>query len=315
MDLSIVIPLFNESDSIFELNKKINEIISNSNIDVEIIYVDDGSKDDSWKKIADISDKNQNIIGLRFLKNYGKSMALSAGFSYAKGSVVITMDADLQDDPNEIIPLYNMVQNEDYDLVSGWKKKRYDSFIFKNLPSKFFNYVVRNISKIIIHDFNCGIKAYKNEVVKSIDVYGEMHRYIPLLAYDKGYTNINEKVVVHKPRKYGRTKFGINRFSNGFLDLITLLFFQKFGKRPMHFFGLIGSIMILIGFISSLYLGIDKLYFETSGRLITDRPHFYVALTTMILGAQFFVAGFVGELIVKNKPVSKRYNIISTINS
>ena len=315
MDLSIVIPLFNESDSIFELNKKINEIISNSNIDVEIIYVDDGSKDDSWKKIADISEENQNIIGLRFLKNYGKSMALSAGFSYAKGSVVITMDADLQDDPNEIIPLYNMVQNEDYDLVSGWKKKRYDSFIFKNLPSKFFNYVVRNISKIIIHDFNCGIKAYKNEVVKSIDVYGEMHRYIPLLAYDKGFTNINEKVVVHKPRKYGRTKFGINRFSNGFLDLITLLFFQKFGKRPMHFFGLIGSIMILIGFISSLYLGIDKLYFETSGRLITDRPHFYVALTTMILGAQFFVAGFVGELIVKNKPISKRYNIISSINS
>ena len=315
MNLSIIIPLYNESESLGELHKLIVDELKISNLSYEIIFIDDGSTDDSWKIIETLGNKNKKVKAFRFSKNFGKSQALNAGFDICAGDIVITMDADLQDSPSEIIKLYNSMLKDKYDILSGWKKKRYDSFIFKNLPSKFFNYVVRNISKIIIHDFNCGIKAYKNEVVKSIDVYGEMHRYIPLLAYDKGYTNISEKIVIHKPRKYGRTKFGINRFSNGFLDLITLLFFQKFGKRPMHFFGLIGSIMILIGFISSLYLGIDKLYFETSGRLITDRPHFYVALTTMILGAQFFVAGFVGELIVKNKPTNKRYNIISSINS
>ena len=315
MNLSIIIPLYNESESLSELHKLIVEELKTHNLSYEIIFIDDGSTDNSWEIIEILGNRNKKVKAFRFSKNFGKSQALNAGFDICIGDIVITMDADLQDSPSEIIKLYHSMLKNNYDILSGWKKKRYDSFIFKNLPSKFFNYVVRNISKIMIHDFNCGIKAYKNEVVKSIDVYGEMHRYIPLLAYDKGYTNINEKVVVHKPRKYGRTKFGINRFSNGFLDLITLLFFQKFGKRPMHFFGLIGSIMILIGFISSLYLGIDKLYFETSGRLITDRPHFYVALTTMILGAQFFVAGFVGELIVKNKPISKRYNIISSINS
>jgi len=315
MNLSIIIPLYNESESLSELHKLIVDELKTHNLSYEIIFIDDGSTDNSWKIIEILGNKNKKVKAFRFSKNFGKSQALNAGFDICAGDIIITMDADLQDSPSEIINLYNSMLKNSYDILSGWKKKRYDSFIFKNLPSKFFNYVVRNISKIIIHDFNCGIKAYKKEVVKSIDVYGEMHRYIPLLAYDKGYTNISEKVVIHKPRKYGRTKFGLNRFSNGFLDLITLLFFQKFGKRPMHFFGLIGSIMILIGFISSLYLGIDKLYFETSGRLITERPHFYVALTTMILGAQFFVAGFVGELIIKNKPVSKRYNIISSINS
>ena len=315
MNLSIIIPLYNESESLSELHKLIIDELKISNLSYEIIFIDDGSTDNSWEIIEMLARENKKLKAYKFARNFGKSQALNAGFDICVGDIVITLDADLQDSPSEIIKLYNIMLESNLDILSGWKKKRYDSIIFKNLPSKLYNYVVRNISKIQIHDFNCGIKAYKNVVVKSIDVYGEMHRYIPLLAYEKGYTNINEKVVIHKPRKYGKTKFGINRFSNGFLDLITLLFFQKFGKRPMHFFGLIGSLMLLIGFFSSLFLGIDKLYFDTSGRLITERPHFYVALTTMILGAQFFVAGFVGELIVKNKPAGKRYDIISSINS
>ena len=315
MDLSIVIPLFNESDSIFELNKKINEIISNSNIDVEIIYVDDGSKDDSWKKIADISEKNQNIIGLRFLKNYGKSMALSAGFSNAKGSVVITMDADLQDDPNEIIPLYNMVQNEDYDLVSGWKKKRYDSVIFKNIPSKLFNWAARKSSGINLHDFNCGIKAYKNSVVKEIELTDGMHRYIPVLAKNCGFNKISEKVVKHHPRKYGTTKYGADRFMKGFLDLLTLSFIQRFGKRPMHFFGLFGTIILLIALLFSIYLGIDKLFINKSGRLITERPEFFISLATMVIGLQFFLAGFLGELILRTRKNKDNYIISEKTNS
>ncbi len=315
MDLSIVIPLFNESDSIFELNKKINEIISNSNIDVEIIYVDDGSKDDSWKKIADISDKNQNIIGLRFLKNYGKSMALSAGFSNAKGSVVITMDADLQDDPNEIIPLYHMVQNEDYDLVSGWKKKRYDSVIFKNIPSKLFNWAARKSSGINLHDFNCGIKAYKKSVIKEIELTRGMHRYIPVLAKNCGFNKISEKVVKHHPRKYGKTKYGADRFMKGFLDLLTLSFIQRFGRRPMHFFGLFGTIILLIALLFSIYLGIDKLFLNKSGRLITERPEFFISLATMIIGLQFFLAGFLGELILRTRKNKYNYIISEKTNS
>ena len=315
MDLSIVIPLFNESDSIFELNKKINEIISNSNINVEIIYVDDGSKDDSWKKIADISEKNQNIIGLRFLKNYGKSMALSAGFSNAKGSVVITMDADLQDDPNEIIPLYDMVQNEDYDLVSGWKKKRYDSVIFKNIPSKLFNWAARKSSGINLHDFNCGIKAYKKSVIKEIELTGGMHRYIPVLAKNCGFNKISEKVVKHHPRKYGKTKYGADRFMKGFLDLLTLSFVQRFGRRPMHFFGLFGTIILLIALLFSIYLGIDKLFINKSGRLITERPEFFISLATMIIGLQFFLAGFLGELILRTRKNKDNYIISEKTNS
>ena len=315
MDLSIVIPLFNESDSIFELNKKINEIISNSNIDVEIIYVDDGSKDDSWKKIANISEKNQNIIGLRFLKNYGKSMALSAGFSNAKGSVVITMDADLQDDPNEIIPLYNMVKNEGYDLVSGWKKKRYDSVIFKNIPSKLFNWAARKSSGINLHDFNCGIKAYKKSVVKEIELTDGMHRYIPVLAKNCGFNKISEKVVKHHPRKYGTTKYGADRFIKGFLDLLTLSFVQRFGKRPMHFFGLFGTIILLIALLFSIFLGIDKLFINKSGRLITERPEFFISLATMIIGLQFFLAGFLGELILRTRKNKDNYIISEKTNS
>ena len=315
MDLSLVIPLYNESESISELNKKIESILSTSKLSYEILYVDDGSKDDSWKKIADISDKNQNIIGLRFLKNYGKSMALSAGFYNAKGSVVITMDADLQDDPNEIIPLYDMVQNEDYDLVSGWKKKRYDSVIFKNIPSKLFNWAARKSSGINLHDFNCGIKAYKKSVIKEIELTGGMHRYIPVLAKNCGYNKISEKVVKHHPRKYGKTKYGADRFIKGFLDLLTLSFVQRFGRRPMHFFGLFGTIILLIALLFSIYLGIDKLFINKSGRLITERPEFFISLATMIIGLQFFLAGFLGELILRTRKNKDNYIIREKTNS
>ena len=241
-------------------------------------------------------------------------MALSAGFSNAKGSIVITMDADLQDDPNEIIPLYNMVQNEDYDLVSGWKKKRYDSVIFKNIPSKLFNWAARKSSGINLHDFNCGIKAYKKSVIKEIELTDGMHRYIPVLAKNCGFNKISEKVVKHHPRKYGTTKYGADRFMKGFLDLLTLSFIQRFGKRPMHFFGFWGTIMLIVGFGFTIYLGINKLYFNQQARLITQRPEFYVALTTMILGAQFFIAGFIGEILVRHSKGYKRYNIYKKLN-
>jgi|TARA_B100000530_G_scaffold332226_1_gene278225 glycosyltransferase involved in cell wall biosynthesis len=310
MDLSIVIPLYNESESIVELNSSINNVLSNSKINYEIIYIDDGSKDNSWDKILEISTNNSKIQGYKFLKNYGKSMALSAGFSSAKGNIVITMDADLQDDPNEIIPLYNLIYENDFDLVSGWKKKRYDSIIFKNIPSKLFNWAARNASGIKLNDFNCGIKSYKKSVIKEIELTDGMHRYIPVLAKSCGFNKISEKIVKHHPRKHGKTKYGADRFIKGFLDLLTLSFVQRFGKRPMHFFGLFGTIILLIGFIFSVYLGIDKLFINKSGRLITERPEFFISLATMVIGLQFFLAGFLGELILRTRKRKDKYTII-----
>ena len=310
MDLSIVIPLYNESESIVELNSSINNVLSNSKINYEIIYIDDGSKDNSWDKVLEISTNNSKIQGYKFLKNYGKSMALSAGFSSAKGNIVITMDADLQDDPNEIIPLYNLIYENDFDLVSGWKKKRYDSIIFKNIPSKLFNWAARNASGIKLNDFNCGIKSYKKSVIKEIELTDGMHRYIPVLAKSCGFNKISEKIVKHHPRKHGKTKYGADRFIKGFLDLLTLSFVQRFGKRPMHFFGLFGTIILLIGFIFSIYLGIDKLFINKSGRLITERPEFFISLATMVIGLQFFLAGFLGELILRTRKRKDKYTII-----
>ena len=310
MDLSIVIPLYNESESIVELNSSINNVLSNSKINYEIIYIDDGSKDNSWDKILEVSTNNSKIQGYKFLKNYGKSMALSAGFSSAKGNIVITMDADLQDDPNEIIPLYNLIYENDFDLVSGWKKKRYDSIIFKNIPSKLFNWAARNASGIKLNDFNCGIKSYKKSVIKEIELTDGMHRYIPVLAKSCGFNKISEKIVKHHPRKHGKTKYGADRFIKGFLDLLTLSFVQRFGKRPMHFFGLFGTIILLIGFIFSIYLGLDKLFINKSGRLITERPEFFISLATMVIGLQFFLAGFLGELILRTRKRKDKYTII-----
>ena len=310
MDLSIVIPLYNESESIVELNSSIIDVISNSKINYEIIYIDDGSKDNSWDKILEVSTNNSKIQGYKFLKNYGKSMALSAGFSKAKGNVVITMDADLQDDPNEIIPLYNLIYEDDFDLVSGWKKKRYDSIIFKNIPSKLFNWAARNASGIKLNDFNCGIKSYKKSVIKEIELTDGMHRYIPVLAKNCGFNKISEKIVKHHPRKHGKTKYGPDRFIKGFLDLLTLSFVQRFGKRPMHFFGLFGTIILLIGFIFSIYLGVDKLFINKSGRLITEKPEFFISLATMVIGLQFFLAGFLGELILRTRKRKDKYTII-----
>ena len=310
MDLSIIIPLYNESESIVELNSSILSVISNSKINYEIIYIDDGSKDNSWDKILEISTNNSKIQGYKFLKNYGKSMALSAGFSNAKGNIVVTMDADLQDDPNEIIPLYNLICENDFDLVSGWKKKRYDSIIFKNIPSKLFNWAARNASGIKLNDFNCGIKSYKKSVIKEIELTDGMHRYIPVLAKSCGFNKISEKIVKHHPRKHGKTKYGADRFIKGFLDLLTLSFVQRFGKRPMHFFGLFGTIILLIGFIFSIYLGIDKLFINKSGRLITERPEFFISLATMVIGLQFFLAGFLGELILRTRKRKDKYTII-----
>ena len=309
MDLSVVIPLYNEGESIDELNNSINGILKNSNIEYELIYVDDGSTDNSWQEIIKISKNHSKIYACKFLKNYGKSMALLAGFEKSKGAVVITMDADLQDDPNEIVPLYNMIKNDNYDLVSGWKKKRYDSIIFKNIPSKLFNWAARKASGIKLNDFNCGIKAYKNSVIKQIELTDGMHRYIPVLAKTCGFNKITEKVVKHHSRKYGKTKYGADRFIKGFLDLLTLSFVQRFGKRPMHFFGLFGTIILLIAFIFSIYLGIDKLFINKSGRLITERPEFFISLATMIIGLQFFLAGFLGELILRTRKSKDNYII------
>ena len=314
MQLSIVIPLFNEQDSLTELTESIQSIVLSQGLDYEIILIDDGSTDKSWSIITNICSKYSNIKGIRFLRNFGKSQALAAGFKLCKGEVVITMDADLQDDPNEIPDLYKKIALSNFDLVSGWKKKRYDSLIFKNLPSKIFNWAARKTSGIKLNDFNCGIKAYKNVVIKEIKLTGGMHRYIPVLAKNAGFKNITEKIVIHHPRKHGDTKYGPDRFVKGFLDLITLWFIHRFGKRPMHFFGLIGSIMLVIGFLFSLYLGFDKLFIERSGRLITQRPEFYIALTTMIIGSQFFLAGFLAEIVLRNKKIKKQYIITEKIN-
>lgn len=310
MDISVVIPLLDEQDSLVELHDWIAQVMQSNQLTYELIFIDDGSRDDSWAIIEDLSQKNPSVYGLRFAKNFGKSQALHAGFERAKGEVVITMDADLQDCPDEIPKLYQLIKNNDHDIVSGWKKKRYDAFITKNLPSKLFNWAARRISGLSLHDFNCGLKAYKKEVIKSIEVYGEMHRYIPVLAVNAGFNNIVEKVVVHQARKYGKTKFGMERFINGFLDLITIWFVSRFAKRPMHFFGLLGVLMFVIGFGFAFYLGLDKLYFNPSGRLIAERPEFFIALTTMVIGTQFFVAGFLGEIILQSKSNKERYHII-----
>ncbi|TDY11873.1 glycosyltransferase family 2 protein [Meridianimaribacter flavus] len=314
MNISVVIPLLNESDSLTELHDWIANVMQSNHFSYEILFIDDGSTDGSWETITSLSNKNPNVKGIRFLKNFGKSQALHAGFEKAKGEVVITMDADLQDNPDEIPELYNMIVKEGYDLVSGWKKKRFDSVISKNLPSKLFNWAARKTSGVKLHDFNCGLKSYNNKVVKNIDVNGEMHRYIPVLAKNAGFTKIGEKVVQHQARKYGETKFGMERFINGFLDLITIWFLSRFGKRPMHLFGALGVIMFAIGFGFALYLGIDKLFLNPTGRLITQRPQFYISLATMIIGTQFFVAGFLGEIILRSKQDKKRYLVKDELN-
>ncbi len=309
MNISIVIPLLNEEESLNELYRWIASVMQSNGFLYELIFIDDGSTDNSWKIIEKLSEENSAVKGIRFQKNYGKSQALHAGFAMAKGDVIITMDADLQDNPEEIPELYKMIIEEGFDLVSGWKKKRYDSVISKNLPSKLFNYAARKTSGVKLHDFNCGLKAYKRNVVKSIEVTGEMHRYIPVLAKNAGFNKISEKPVLHQARKYGTTKFGAERFIRGFLDLITIWFLSRFGKRPMHLFGAWGAIMLIIGFFLALYLGIDKLFLNPYGRLITERPQFYIALTAMILGSQLFLAGFLGELILRSKKDSRNYII------
>ncbi|MCH1385169.1 MAG: glycosyltransferase family 2 protein [Flavobacteriaceae bacterium] len=308
-DVSIVIPFLDEAESLPELYEQIMEVVLKSAWSYEIIFVDDGSHDDGWDFVRSISKTNPFIKGVKFTRNYGKSQALHVGFELAQGEVVFTMDADLQDNPHELPVLYNKLINENLDIVSGWKKIRHDPLFGKTIPSKFFNWTARRFSGIPLNDFNCGLKAYKREVVKAIHVHGEMHRYIPLLAKHAGYSAIGEQVVVHSHRKYGKTKFGLDRFVKGFLDLISLVFVQRFGKRPMHFFGLIGSLMLLTGFCFAIYLGIDKLYLETEGRLITERPEFYISLTTMILGSQFFLAGFLAELIMRSKQKAPNYTV------
>ncbi len=314
MDISVVIPLLNEDESLNELHDWIANIMQSNRYSYEILFIDDGSTDNSWNVIEALSEKNVNVKGLRFKKNYGKSQALNAGFKEVQGDVIITMDADLQDSPDEIPELYNLIKNEGFDLISGWKKKRYDSKIRKNIPSKLFNAAARRTSGVQLNDFNCGLKSYKKEVVKNIDVSGEMHRYIPILAKNAGYTKIGEKIVAHQARKFGVTKFGMDRFINGFLDLITIWFLSKFGKRPMHLFGLLGTIMFIVGCTFAFYLGVDKIFFNPTGRLITSRPQFYIALVTMVIGTQFFLAGFLGEIILRTKSDEKRYSISKKIN-
>lgn len=309
MNLSIVIPLLNEQESLPELHNWIVKVMNTHNFSYEILFIDDGSNDESWNVISKLSQENPNVKGIRFLRNYGKSQALHAGFAKAQGDVVITMDADLQDSPDEIPELFRLIKEDNYDLISGWKKKRYDSVVAKNIPSKLFNWAARKTSGVHLNDFNCGLKAYKNIVIKNIEVSGEMHRYIPVLAKNAGFGKIGEKVVIHQARKYGSSKFGMSRFINGFLDLITIWFLSTFGKRPMHLFGLLGSIMFVIGFLFAFYLGIDKLFINTSGRLITERPQFYLSLTAMLIGTQLFLAGFLGEIILRTKNNEERYKI------
>jgi len=317
VNLSILIPLLNEEESLKELYSWIIKVMQSNNYSYEIIFVDDGSTDDSWNIIEGFSNENPNVKGIRFMKNFGKSQALHAGFAKAQGDVIITMDADLQDSPDEIPGLYEMITAQKFDLVSGWKKKRYDSVVAKNLPSKLFNWAARKTSGVELNDFNCGLKAYKNTVVKNIEVSGEMHRYIPVLAKNAGFGKIGEKVVIHQARKYGETKFGMERFINGFLDLITIWFLSRFGKRPMHLFGAMGSIMFIIGFLSAGYIGISKLYHMYNGMrysLVTSNPWFFIALTTMILGTQLFLAGFLGEIILRTKSNEARYKVSREVN-
>jgi len=308
MDISVIIPLLDEAESLPELASWIEKVMMENRYSYEVIFIDDGSSDNSWCVIGQLRQKNPNIKGIKFQRNYGKSAALFEGFRAAQGDVVITMDADLQDSPDEIPELRKMVVEDRFDLVSGWKKKRYDNTFTKNLPSKFFNATTRRMSGIKLHDFNCGLKAYRNKVIKSIEVYGEMHRYIPVLAKWAGFTRITEKVVEHRARKYGKSKFGWRRFVNGFLDLLSIRFVGKFAKRPMHFFGLWGSIFFLIGSGISLYLIISK-FLNPVNFALTNRPDFYLALTTLIVGMQLFLAGFIGELVTRNAPGRNSYLI------
>ncbi|NOU61191.1 glycosyltransferase family 2 protein [Marinifilum caeruleilacunae] len=311
MDISVVVPLFNEEESIPELVTWIDKIMSQNNFSHEIIMVDDGSNDTSWEVIEKLQQKYAAVRGIKFRRNYGKSAALFSGFEVAQGDVVITMDADLQDSPDEIPELYRMIKEDGFDLVSGWKRKRYDP-ISKTIPSKFFNRTARAMSGIKLHDFNCGLKAYKGKVVKSIEVYGEMHRYIPILAKQAGFVKITEKIVQHQERKYGVTKFGLSRFINGFLDLLSITFISKFGKKPMHFFGLLGTLMFFIGFFASAWIGFQKIYSLSQGvkaPLVTDSPYFYIALATMIIGTQLFLTGFVAELVSRSSSERNTYQI------
>jgi glycosyltransferase involved in cell wall biosynthesis len=311
MDISLVIPLYNEEESLPELVSWVNDVMNRNGFSYEAILIDDGSTDKSWKVVEVIAQGNKNIKGIKLRRNYGKSAALQKGFEAAAGDVVITMDADLQDSPEEIPELYRMIKEDDFDLVSGWKKKRYDP-ISKTIPTKLYNATLRLMSGIKLHDFNCGLKAYKNDVIKCVEVYGEMHRYIPYMAKKEGFRKIGEKVVLHQKRKYGVTKFGLERFINGPLDLLSIMFISKFGKRPMHFFGSLGTIMFGLGLIATLYLGSVKLYYvlnHVRAPLITTNPYFYLALTTMVIGSQLFLAGFLGELISRNSSERNEYKV------
>jgi glycosyltransferase involved in cell wall biosynthesis len=313
--ISIVIPLFNEEESISELAQWIDKVLKKNNLSYEIIFIDDGSNDSSWSVITNIKNDYPNVYGIKFRRNYGKSAALNVGFSKASGDVVITMDADLQDSPEEIPELYNLITNDNYDLVSGWKKKRYDP-ITKTIPTKLFNWAARKASGINLNDFNCGLKAYNKNVVKSIEVYGEMHRYIPILAKWAGFKNIGEKVVEHQSRKYGVTKFGFERFINGFLDLLTVTFISRFGKKPMHIFGTLGTLMFILGLTLFLYIGGTKLYYiynSLPAKNIADQSAFFIALTTMVIGVQLFLSGFIAELVSRNSPDRNNYQVDSEI--
>lgn len=312
MDISVVVPLFNEEESLPELATWIKRVMEENNFSYEIMMIDDGSRDSSWEVVRKLQKENPLIKGIKFRRNYGKSAALYCGFEAVQGDVVITMDADLQDSPDEIPELFRMIKEDGYDLVSGWKKKRHDPVLTKNLPSKLYNWTVRRMSGIKLHDMNCGLKAYKKNVIKSIEVYGEMHRYIPVLAKWAGYKNIGEKVVMHQERKYGVTKFGLERFVRGPLDLLSVMFISRFVKRPMHFFGVLGALIFIIGFIAAGYLGAQKLILlnqGVKGHLVTESPYFYIALTSMIIGAQFFLGGFLGELVSRSSSERNKYQI------
>jgi len=311
MDISVVVPLYNEEESLPELCTWIDRVMKANNYSYEVLLTDDGSKDNSWKVIESIAAANSAMKGIRLRRNYGKSAALNVAFDRAQGDVVITMDADLQDSPDEIPALYNLIMKDEYDLISGWKKKRHDP-ITKTVPTKLFNWATRKMSGIYLHDFNCGLKSYKNIVVKNIDVYGEMHRYIPVIAKYAGFTKIGEKVVEHRARKYGSSKFGLNRFVNGFLDLLSIAFITKFSKKPMHLFGVIGSVLFLAGFVIALKLAYDKVFLNIFR--MTDRPIFYFGILAMILGTQFFLAGFLGELISQGSTNKTVYQVAKTVN-